>query len=103
MNKVEIIIPKFNNSGESLENVADGVKANFCNLFGGYTAIDAEGGWISNNGKLFKESVTVIYSAASKDKSADAELLIAIAKDVLAITDQEAVFVSIDGQAEIIE
>ena len=103
MNKVEIIIPKMNNSGESLDLVAEGVKRNFCNLFGGYTAIDAEGGWVSNEGTLFKEPVTVIYSAASKDKSKDAELLLAIAKNVLAITDQEAVFVSIDGQAEIIE
>ncbi|WP_299349251.1 molybdenum cofactor biosynthesis protein MoaE [uncultured Maritalea sp.] len=103
MNKVEIIIPKQNNSGESLAAVTDGVKANFCNVFGGYTAIDAEGGWVSNDGTLFKEPVTIIFSAATKDKSADADLLIAIAKDVLAITDQLAVFVSIDGQAEIIE
>ncbi|AVX04365.1 hypothetical protein MXMO3_01840 [Maritalea myrionectae] len=103
MNKVEIIIPQNNNQGESLSPVIDGVKANFCNVFGGYTAIDAEGGWISNDGELFKEPVTVIFSAATQDKNADAEILVAIAQDVLAITDQLAVFISIDGQAQIIE
>lgn len=103
MNKVEIIIPQNNNQGGSLESVIDGVKTNFCNVFGGYTAISAEGGWVSNDGHLFKEPVTVIFSAATKDKDSDAKILVAIAQDVLAITDQLAVFISIDGQAQIIE
>ena len=101
MQKVEIIIPQTNNSGESLGAVIAGVKTNLCNLFGGYTAFEAQGGWVSDSGELFEEPVVVLISAATK--ASDAQLITTIARDVLEITDQLAMFISIDGQAQIID
>lgn len=103
MQKIEIIIPKLNNSGESLDAVIAGIKTNMCQLFGGFTAFDAQGGWISNEGELFQEQVTVLVSAVADDQAEEAKMIIAIARNVLEITDQLAVFISIDGKAQIIE
>lgn len=103
MQKVEIIIPNQNNSGESLEAVITGIKTNMCQLFGGFTAFDAQGGWVSDEGKLYQEQVTVLVSAVADDKAEEAQMILAIARNVLEITDQLAVFVSIDGKAQIID
>lgn len=103
MQKVEIIIPKQNNNGESLEPVISQVKMNLCQLFGGFTAFQAEGGWISDEGKLYQEPVTVLVSAVAEDKADEAKLIISIARNVMELTDQLAVFVSINGQAQIID
>jgi len=103
MQEVKIIIPNQTNDGQSLEATIEAVQMNMCTLFGGFTAYAAQGGWMDPEGQLYKEPVTVITSAVAADKAEDAQLIIAIARNVLELTDQLAVFVSINGNAEIIE
>jgi hypothetical protein len=99
--KVELIIPKLDNDGSDNSKVIESAIVTMCETFGGATAYDANGFWVNENGKLYKDAVTVLIAAAIENKAAHDEA-ITLAKRVLASTDQEAVFVSVHGKAEII-
>jgi hypothetical protein len=100
--KIELIIPKLDNDGSDNSQVIDSAIATMCKTFGGATAYDANGFWVNESGKLFKDAVTVLVAAATQKEEAN-NAAIDLAKKVLAATDQEAVFVSVGGDAKIIE
>ena len=56
------------------------------------------------HGKRYKDAVLVISSSSSTKNTRDAAKakLNALARDVLDLTDQEAVFIAVGGDAEII-
>lgn len=57
--EAKIIVPKHDNAGRDLSNLAHQVETELCSKFGGCTARDANGMWL-HDGKLFDEPVTEI-------------------------------------------
>ncbi|WP_299686648.1 DUF3574 domain-containing protein [uncultured Tateyamaria sp.] len=100
--KTEIIIPKNDNDGSDNGALIETTIASMCSLYGGATVYAAQGYWSNEAGRLFRDDVAVIVSAAT-DKAAAQKELRALARDILNATDQEAVFLSVGGDAEIIE
>ncbi|MBT3142927.1 molybdenum cofactor biosynthesis protein MoaE [Ruegeria litorea] len=100
--KVELIIPTHDNDGSDNAVIIESAVADLCKLYGGATVYAASGFWVNDAGRLFEDQVKVLVSAATDKDAAKAELR-NLAKDILEITDQEAVFVSVGGEAEIIE
>lgn len=100
--KTELIIPKFDNDGTDNAALIERNIAAMCNAFGGATVYEANGYWTNDRGTLFKDEVSVIVSAAT-DQTAAQEILRSAAREILGATDQEAVFISVGDQAEIIE
>lgn len=99
--ETKIIIPLRDNDGADNASVIERAVGTFCAAFGGATAWDATGYWVNPEGKLYAEPVRVIVSAAT-DVAAAKQELAALARDVLDLTDQEAVFISLGGDADII-
>lgn len=100
--KTELIIPTHDNDGTDNAAVIEQAIKAMCDHFGGVTAYDAKGYWTNSAGRLFVDNVTVLVSAATQEAEAKATLH-ELAREVLNATDQEAVFLSVGGQAEIIE
>lgn len=99
--ETKIIIPLRDNNGADNAPVIERAVRTFCAAFGGATAWNADGFWINPEGRLYAEPVRVIVAAAKDSAKAKTELS-ALAQDVLALTDQEAVFTSVNGEADII-
>lgn len=99
MKKVELIIPNYDNDGsDNSELIKEAIKG-LCQSFGGATVYQAKGFWVNDKGHLFEDAVSVIISATETNAMNELE---ALADMVLKATDQEAVFVSHDGNAKII-
>jgi hypothetical protein len=102
--KLEMIIPHRDNDGSDNAAVIESSIRALCAKFGGVTVYDAKGFWVNPEGRLYQDDVAVLVSAAlSQEQESVAADLRALAREVLAATDQEAVFLSVAGQAEIIE
>ena len=68
-------------------------------IFGGTTTTTARGGWVSDSVGLVLEDVTVVTSYAKRLKKSDLERVKALLLDMKNVLAQEAVLVTIDGQA----
>lgn len=100
--KLELIIPKLDNDGSDNAAVIEDAVRTMCSTFGGATVYEAAGFWVNADGRLYHDPVSVIVSAATAEGEAR-DAMVALARRVLDLTDQEAVFVSINGKAEIIQ
>jgi hypothetical protein len=100
--EAKLLIPAKDNSGADLTDIVERNIAAMCKLYGGATVYDARGYWVNEAGRLFVDPVVVICSQATSKADAKEDLR-GLAKDILAATDQEAVFLSVAGEAEIIE
>lgn len=100
--KVELIIPTNDNDGSDNAEIIKSAITDLCKLYGGATVYNASGYWVNDEGRLYEDEVKVLVSAATDKEAAKAELH-NLARDILDLTDQEAVFVSVGGDAEIIE
>lgn len=100
--ETKIIIPLRDNDGSDNAPILDRAIRALCGQFGGATVYAAKGYWLNDEGRLFVDDVAVIVSSATDADTATAAVR-DLARDVLAATDQEAVFVSVGGKAEIIE
>ena len=103
LNTASIIIPLKDNDGSDNSQVIERTIRTLCETHDGATAWEAKGYWVNPKGKLFKDDVTVIQSAMTKQEG-NREALRELARDILSDTDQEAVYVSHPGgDVEIIE
>lgn len=100
--QVQVIIPRFDNDGSDNADIIRSSVLRMCTIFGGATVYDAKGYWVSDAGDLYEDAVAVVMSAALGNQDARQEVR-DIAREVLDLTDQLAVFVSVGGDAEIIE
>lgn len=99
--KVEMIIPNLDNDGSDNAPIIEGAVKRMCELYGGVTAYQAQGHWVNETRRLYKDDVTVLISAAlENDHWGD---LRELGQMVLESTDQEAVFIARGDQAEILE
>lgn len=103
MRVATINFPKAKNDGTLLTDAAKRFAVLLCATFGGFTAIEAQGGWTSESGELFLEPMTA-YQVAMEDTSANRVALLELAHFVGKEAEQQAVYmVYPDGRAEIIE
>lgn len=100
--EAKLIIPSKDNAGNDLSEIVERNIVAMCKLYGGATAYEARGYWVNDAGRLFADPVVVICSQATTKAKAQEDLR-ELARDILAETDQEAVFLSVSGEAEIIE
>ena len=85
---------------EKVEEAKNFIKKRFSTLFGGYTAIDAEGGWVLPEGTLVKESNTLIQASVSEKDFNDANLslIISFAEGLKKTLHQDMVSMKLDGK-----
>ncbi len=100
--KVEVIVPNYDNDGANNAAVVEMTIRQVCAQFGGATVFQAKGYWVNDNGHLYEDQVSVVVSAAI-EQAAALEVARDIARDILALTDQEAVFISVGDKAEIVK
>lgn len=68
--------------------------------YGGATAIDGYGCWLSTSGELVMERVTIAYTFADQD--ADAASVYELARRLATALKQEAVAIEIDGAMDFV-
>lgn len=97
----QIILPKADNEGNSLMNIHAEYRKAFCVVFGGYTALPACGGWVSDS-KLY-EDASVLYQIAMHDTAENIALFRELANAALLEMRQEAIFIVLpSGEVEFI-
>lgn len=75
------------------------VAAKLSAMFGGATATEARGYWVSQSAGLVGEAVTIVYSnAAAEDIENHAAEIVAICQKIKREMEQEAVSLEINGE-----
>lgn len=103
--KVAIYVPSTINVSEETDNRKQvlNVIRRLSEMFGGATASDAVGGWVSQTGEVIVEKVKVVYSFCTtgqlKDRIDD---ILSICEDLKNEMKQEAVTLEINGQVKFV-
>lgn len=103
--KVAIYVPSTINVNEETDNRKQvlNVIRRLSEMFGGATASDAVGGWVSQSGEVIVEKVKVVYSFCTtgqlKDRIDD---ILSICEDIKNEMKQEAVTLEINGQVKFV-
>lgn len=82
-----------------VDAIRDEVKAEFARVFGGYTEIQANGGYLAKSGALIEEPVFVIEASYEVE---DDELVLRLAKRVKFDLHQEAVMIRKDHEVSFV-
>lgn len=99
--RVAIYVPGTINVNQETDNAGQvaRVMSKLSEWFGGATASDARGGWLSQSSGLVIEKVTIIYSYCKEaDLQSRFEDIIALCESVRDDMQQEAVTLEINGQ-----
>lgn len=103
--RVAIYVPSTINVNEATDN-SEQVKQTITELsllFGGATASQAVGGWVSESGETVIERVTIVYSfCTSEQLNAHFEDVYNIAQRIKKDMAQEAVTLEINGQVKFV-
>lgn len=102
MMEAKIIVPHVDNAGRCLAAVIESTVIRACREFGGATVTDGHGAWICPAGRLYRDPVAVIVTATDGSDAARATIA-DMAADVIAATDQLAVYTALAGRATIVE
>jgi hypothetical protein len=79
------------------------VARDFCGWFGGATAQQSAGYWLSDSAGLVREAVTIVYAACTADQLRDRlPDVLTLAQQIKAEMQQEAVTITIDQKMYII-
>ena len=62
----QIILPKTDNDGNSLVWQHEQYQKAFCAIYGGYTSYEVQGGWMNDEGKLYRDE-SIAYHIAMDD------------------------------------
>jgi hypothetical protein len=105
--RVAVVIPSTINVNENAgrETVAEWVKAakvKLADLFGGFTAYSAVGGWMSPVHGLVEEPVTVVSSFTDKAGLERLPEVKALAAEMAGVLAQEAVAVEVDNSLQFV-
>ncbi len=101
MRIAQINLPVLDNNGAGMVHVHEKLQRDLCAAFGGYTVTEAQGAWM-DKGKLYAEPV-MVYQVAYEPNSTAVSQLKAEARHIGAMAKQIAIFIVIDGEAEILE
>lgn len=106
-NNVKIYIPSTNGesaiSKEEHDHWVDDAMTKFSNMFGGATSVDGNGAWVDEDGNLFKEKVTIVYSFAQKLNNASIDEVVKYAKQIKETLHQSSVSVEVNGKMYFVE
>ena len=98
----QIILPKFDNDGQTLVWQHEVYQEAFCKVFGGFTAYDVRGGWMNEQGKLFRDE-SVSYHIAMEETPECFDALRTLARAAAGECKQEAIFIVLpNGNVEFI-
>lgn len=103
MREACVILPQYDNNGASLQRVKRYVEKTLAKQFGGFTCVNAHGGWINGRGETVQEPVWQFIVACEPTADNDAKLT-SIARYIGTEGKQEAVYVRYaSGDVQIIE
>lgn len=99
--RVAIYVPSTTDTDHPTDNrrQVEEVAANLSAMFGGATATEARGYWVSQSAGLVGEAVTIVYSnAAAEDIERHGAEIVAICRKIKREMKQEAVSLEINGE-----
>lgn len=104
--QVAIYVPSTINgnepAGQLFERFAQEAKRLFANLFGGFTAYPAIGGWVNDQGNMIEENVMVIQAYCNELDASALYSLRRFAELMAADMGQECVSLAVDGNLEFV-
>lgn len=103
--RVALYVPGTQGPATATDNAAqvERVARAFCGWFGGATAQQSAGYWISDNAGLVREAVTIVYAACTADQLRDRlPDVLTLAQQIKQDMAQEAVTITIDQKMYII-
>ena len=103
--KVAIYVPSTINVNEETDNTAQVLRIirRLSELFGGATASDAVGGWVSESGETVIEKVKIVYSFCTSDQLKEhISTIIEICEELKTEMSQEAITLEINGQVKFV-
>ena len=99
--KVSIYVPTTVNVNEPVDNSEQVKRAMtaLCGMFGGATASDARGGWVSPGAGLVIEAVTIVYAYCKEAELAEHfDEIVAMCEELKDEMKQDAISLEINGQ-----
>lgn len=103
--KVAIYVPSTLNVNEQTDNTAQvmNIIRKLSTLFGGATASDAVGGWVSESGETVIEKVKIVYSFCTSEMlKQHISTIIEICEELKNEMSQEAITLEINGQVKFV-
>lgn len=102
---VKIYVPSTYNVDEPIDNTpyVNQSLETFSKMFGGATAIEGTGAWVSDEDKLIKEKVTIVYSFAEDLDKKSINAVVAYAKSLKEEMKQSAISLEVNGKMYFIE
>ncbi|MEW5552153.1 DUF3574 domain-containing protein [Peribacillus frigoritolerans] len=102
---VKIYVPSTYNVDQPIDNTPYVNKSleEFSKMFGGATAIDGTGSWLSNDNQLVKEKVTIVYSYAEDLDKKKINQVVAYTKSLKEEMKQSSVSLEVNGKMYFIE
>lgn len=102
---VKIYVPSTYNVDQPIDNTPYVNKSleEFSKMFGGATAIDGTGSWLSDDDQLVTENVTIVYSFAEDLDKNKINRVVAYAKSLKDEMKQSSVSLEVNGKMYFIE
>ncbi|WP_227551677.1 DUF3574 domain-containing protein [Metabacillus sediminilitoris] len=102
---VKIYVPSTYNIDQPIDNTPYVNKSleEFSRMFGGATAINGTGSWLSDDNKLIKEKVTIVYSYAEDLDKTKINQVVDYAKSLKEELKQSSVSLEVNGKMYFIE
>lgn len=104
MREGRIILPTRDNAGVLIDKAHLLIKRRLATEFGGYTSTGINGGWLDPRTAVLHEEPGIAYDVAMDEDASASHTLLELARDVLPLANQEAVYVRYpNGEVEIVE
>ncbi|MCP3738221.1 DUF3574 domain-containing protein [Rossellomorea sp. BNER] len=102
---VKIYVPSTYDMDEPIDNTpyVDETLTKFSKMFGGATAIDGTGSWLSDDNQLVKEKVTIVYSFAENLNKKNLKEVVDYARYLKEEMKQSSVSIEVNGKMFFIE
>ncbi|WP_231868350.1 DUF3574 domain-containing protein [Fictibacillus phosphorivorans] len=102
---IKIYVPSTYNVDQPIDNTpyVNQSLETFSKMFGGATAVDGTGAWVSEDDQLVKEKVTIVYSFAEDLDKKSINAVVAYAKSLKEDMKQSAISLEVDGKMYFIE
>ena len=103
--RVALYVPGTQGPATATDNAAqvERVASRFCEMFGGATAQQSAGYWLSDTAGLVREAVTIVYAACTAEQLREyLPDVLKLAQQIKAEMQQEAVTITIDQKMYII-
>lgn len=103
--RVALYVPSTTDTDKPTDNAAqvERVARSFCAMFGGATAQQSSGYWLSESAGLVREDVTIVYAACTADQLRKRlPDVLNLAQQIKAEMQQEAISAEINGTLYII-